>query len=69
MDGLIALAYKHDYDIKLFRITQIIAKLHNGAKLTHKELAEEFNVCAETIQRDFNSLVLEYPIYKDRSWR
>ena len=59
------MAYKHDYDTKLFRITQIVAKLHNGAKLTHKELAEEFNVSTKTIQRDFKSLVIEYPIYKD----
>jgi len=58
------LAYKHDYDKKLFRRTQIIAKLYNGAKLTHKELAEEFNVSTKTIQRDFTALVIHYPIYK-----
>lgn len=64
------LAYKHDYDTKLFRRTQIIAKLYNGAKLTHKELSEKFNVCTKTIQRDFNSLVTLYPIYKDgRNWK
>lgn len=64
------LAYKHDYDTKLFRRTQIIAKLYNGAKLTHKELADEFNVSTKTIQRDFSSLVALYPIYKDgHSWR
>lgn len=59
------MAYKHDYDTKLFRRTQIIAKLYNGAKLTHKELAEEFNVSTKTIQRDFIALVIHYPIYKD----
>jgi len=64
------LAYKHDYDTKLFRRTQIIAKLYNGAKLTHKELAEEFNVSTKTIQRDFTALVTMYPIYKDgHSWK
>lgn len=64
------MTYKHDYDAKLFRITQIIAKLHNGAKLTHKELAKEFNVSTKTIQRDFASLVLQYPIHKDgHSWK
>ncbi len=62
--------YKHDYDRILFRRTQIIAKLSNGAKLTHKELAEEFNVSTKTIQRDFSSLVTLYPIHKDgRAWR
>lgn len=64
------MAYKHDYDTKLFRRTQIIAKLYNGAKLTHKELAEEFNVSTKTIQRDFTALVTMYPIYKDgHSWK
>jgi len=64
------LAYKHDYDTKLFRRTQIIAKLYNGAKLTHKELAEEFHVSTKTIQRDFTALVIHYPIYKDgHSWK
>jgi len=64
------LAYKHDYDTKLFRRTQIIAKLYNGAKLTHKELAEEFNISTKTIQRDFTALVTMYPIYKDgHSWK
>lgn len=64
------MAYEHDYDTKLFRRTQIIAKLYNGAKLTHKELAEEFNVSTKTIQRDFTALVALYPIYKDgHKWR
>ena len=64
------MAYKHDYDTKLFRRTQIVAKLYNGAKLTHKELAEEFNVSTKTIQRDFTALVTLYPIYKDgHNWK
>ncbi len=64
------MAYKHDYDTKLFRRTQIIAKLYNGAKLTHKELAEEFNVSTKTIQRDFTALVTMYPIYRDgHNWK
>lgn len=63
------MAYKHDYDKTLFRLTNIIAKLYNGAKLTNSELAEEFNVSTKTIQRDFVKLVALYPIYKDgRKW-
>lgn|SRR5574344_154745 len=63
------MAYKHDYDKTLFRLTNIIAKLYNGAKLSNSELAEEFNVSTKTIQRDFVKLVALYPIYKDgRKW-
>ncbi len=63
------MAYKHDYDRTLFRLTNIIAKLYNGAKLTNSELAQEFNVSTKTIQRDFVKLVALYPIYKDgRKW-
>lgn len=63
------MVYKHDYDKTLFRLTNIIAKLYNGAKLTNSELAEEFNVSTKTIQRDFTKLVALYPIYKDgRKW-
>lgn len=63
------MAYKHDYDKTLFRLTNIIAKLYNGAKLSNSELAEEFNVSTKTIQRDFAKLVVLYPIHKDgRKW-
>ncbi|MBD3843120.1 MAG: transcriptional regulator, partial [Campylobacterales bacterium] len=36
--------YKHNYDKALYRYTQIIAKLYSGAKLSNKELADEFGV-------------------------
>ena len=60
------MAYKHDYDKALFRLTQIIAKLYQGAKLSNKELAEEFGVSTKTIQRDFSKLVALFPIYQEK---
>lgn len=64
------MAYKHDYDRALFRLTQIIAKLYQGAKLSNKELAEEFGVSTKTIQRDFDKLVALFPIYQEkRLWQ
>ncbi len=62
--------YKHDYDKTLFRLTQIIAKLYNGAKLSHAELANEFGVSTKTIQRDFVKLVVLYPLYQENKlWK
>jgi len=58
--------YKHNYDKALFRYAQIIAKLYGGAKLSNKELAEEFQVSTKTIQRDFAKLVLMFPIFQDK---
>jgi len=64
------LAYKHDYDKALFRLTQIIAKLFNGAKLSYKELSDEFGVSTKTIQRDFNKLAVLFPIFQEkRLWQ
>ena len=60
------MAYKHDYDKALFRLTQIIAKLYQGAKLSNKELSEEFDVSTKTIQRDFSKLVALFPIYQEK---
>lgn len=60
------MGYKHDYDKALFRLTQIIAKLYQGAKLSNKELAEEFGVSTKTIQRDFSKLVVLFPIYQEK---
>lgn len=60
------MAYKHDYDKALFRLTQIIAKLYQGAKLSNKALAEEFGVSTKTIQRDFVKLVALFPIYQEK---
>lgn len=64
------MVYKHDYDKALFRLTQIIAKLYQGAKLSNKELSEEFGVSTKTIQRDFSKLVALFPIYQDKKlWK
>lgn len=58
--------YKHNYDKALYRYTQIIAKLYSGAKLSNKELADEFGVSTKTIQRDFAKLLLLFPIYQEK---
>lgn len=60
------MAYKHDYDKILTRLTRILSKLNNGEALSVKELAEEFNVSTRTIQRDFNKhLISSFPIYQE----
>jgi len=64
------MAYKHDYDTILTRLTHILSKLNDGEVLSVKELAEEFNVNARTIQRDFNERLVSFPIYKEgRRWK
>ena len=64
------MAYKHDYDTILTRLTQILSKLNDGEALSVKELAEEFNTCPRTIQRDFNERLTSFPIYKEgRRWK
>ena len=64
------MAYKHDYDTILTRLTHILSKLNDGEALSVKELAEEFNVNARTIQRDFNERLVSFPIYKKgRRWK
>jgi predicted DNA-binding transcriptional regulator YafY len=64
------MAYKHDYDTILTRLTQILSKLNNGEALSVKELAEEFNTSPRTIQRDFNERLISFPIYKEgRRWK
>ena len=64
------MAYKHDYDTILTRLTHILSKLNDGEALSVKELAEEFNVNARTIQRDFNERLVSFPIYKEgRRWK
>ena len=44
------MAYKHDYDKILTRITKILYKLNDGDELSVKDLAEEFNTSTRTIQ-------------------
>jgi len=64
------MAYKHDYDKILTRLTTILAKLNSGKSLSVKALAEEFNVSSKTIQRDFNERLTGFPIYQDgRKWK
>ncbi len=64
------MAYKHDYDKILTRLTIILAKLNDGEVLSVKALAEEFNVSTKTIQRDFNERLSGFHIYQDkRKWK
>jgi len=48
------MAYKHDYDKILTRLSKILSKLYAGEALLVTELADEFNVSKRTIQRDLN---------------
>ncbi|BBG66758.1 transcriptional regulator, putative [Hydrogenimonas sp.] len=60
----------HDYDKILTRLTLILHRLYSGESLSVKELAEEFNVSAKTIQRDFNERLIRFPLEKSgRRWR
>jgi len=64
------MAYKHDYDKILTRLTIILARLNDGEALSVKELAEEFNVSSKTIQRDFNERLSAFHIYQDnKKWK
>lgn len=60
------MAYKHDYDKILTRLTIILSRLNDGESLSVKALAEEFNVSERTIQRDFNERLISFPIYQDK---
>ena len=44
------MAYKHDYDKILTRLTIILSRLNDGEALSVTELAKEFNVSERTIQ-------------------
>jgi len=64
------MAYKHDYDKILTRLTVILSKLNDGESLSVKELAKEFNTSDRTIQRDFNERLVSFPIYqKNKKWK
>ncbi|MDD3591868.1 MAG: WYL domain-containing protein [Sulfurovum sp.] len=64
------MAYKHDYDTILTRLTIILSRLNDGEALSVKELAEEFNVSDRTIQRDFNERLVSFPVYQDKKkWK
>lgn len=64
------MAYKHDYDKILTRLTIILSKLNDGEALSVKELAKEFNTSDRTIQRDFNERLVSFPIYQEnKKWK
>jgi len=65
-----SMAYKHDYDKILTRLTVILSKLNDGDALSVKELAKEFNTSDRTIQRDFNERLVSFPIYQEnKKWK
>lgn len=53
------------HDTLAFRLSLILTKLNNAESFTAKELAEEFNVSARTIQRDINERLSYIPIQKN----
>jgi len=57
--------YKHDYDKKLFRLINILAKLYRGESFTIDELAIEYNVSNRTIQRDLKERLIHFSIYQE----
>jgi len=64
------MAYKHDYDKILTRLTQILSKLYAGEALSVTELAREFNTSTRTIQRDLNERLSSFPIYQEgKKWK
>ncbi len=64
------MAYKHDYDKILTRLTIILSRLNDGEALSVKALAEEFNKSDRTIQRDFNERLTSFPIYQEKKkWK
>lgn len=64
------MAYKHDYDKILTRLTTILKRLNDGEALSIKDLAEEFNVSTRTVQRDFNERLIAFPIIQiNKKWK
>jgi len=64
------MAYKHDYDKILTRLTSILSRLNDAEALSVKELALEFNTSDRTIQRDFNERLVSFPIYQEnKKWK
>ena len=61
---------KHDYDKILTRLSVILQRLYEGESLKVSELAQEFNVDARTIRRDFSERLMRFPIEKEaKSWK
>jgi len=64
------MAYKHNYDKILTRLTVILSRLNDGESLSVSELAKEFNVSDRTIQRDFNERLISFPVYQEKKrWK
>ena len=64
------MAYKHNYDKILTRLTTILSRLNEGEILSVKELAEEFQKSTRTIQRDFNERLKDFHIIqKNKKWK
>ena len=64
------MAYKHDYDTILTRLTIILSRLNDGEALSVTTLAKEFNVSDRTIQRDFNERLISFPVYQEKKkWK
>lgn len=65
-----AMAYKHDYDKILTRLSYILSRLNDGEALSVKDLAKEFNTSERTVQRDFNERLVSFPIFQDgKKWK
>ncbi|MDQ1268297.1 MAG: hypothetical protein QG560_940, partial [Campylobacterota bacterium] len=65
-----AMAYKHDYDKILTRLSCILSRLNDGEALSVKDLAKEFNTSERTVQRDFNERLVSFPIFQEgKKWK
>ena len=53
------MAYKHDYDKILTRLTTVLSRLNSGEELDVKELALEFNTSEKTILRRLHSKLMD----------
>lgn len=64
------MAYKHDYDKILTRLSYILSRLNDGEALSVKDLAKEFNTSERTVQRDFNERLVSFPIFQEgKKWK
>ena len=64
------MAYKHDYDKILTRLSCILSRLNDGEALSVKDLAKEFNTSERTVQRDFNERLVSFPIFQEgKKWK
>lgn len=61
----VVLTMAKSHDTLALRLSLILTKLNSGESFTAKELAEEFNVSARTIQRDIKERLSYIPIEKN----